>query len=321
MPAFSICKELKDLRSVSKFIQYFNSTEIPENFETFSPKFLDEITLKESEIDINYKLFENPSKTFKRIVTNINRGFKCFTIFIEFENQIQPKLTQTDYTSAIISFSITFNSSDFPSINFLRLIIHSPQEKVWSPYSTRNIQISNNSLKDITFERQLIETLPSPFETNCIDYKDIDFQSKNDCTNHCLISLTKKRCNQWPGEVFADKSVNDTFLKNFRQMECFGKQTEKYCNNKCQHNNCVQYLFTTEELNEFPKTESLDEIQFYVWFPLTYDHIIVFEPTFSFVQFLNHIGGVVNIWFGISVLSLEALVSTLYKTMSNNCKI
>ena len=68
MPAFSICKELKDLRSVSKFIQYFNSTEIPENFETFSPKFFDEITLKESEIDINYKLFENPSKTFKRIL-------------------------------------------------------------------------------------------------------------------------------------------------------------------------------------------------------------------------------------------------------------
>jgi hypothetical protein len=304
MPALSLCRELYDLKSISKLRRKYKSENLPQNFSLWSPSLIEEITLSESDLYINYTVFENRFEIPKKIITHINRGFKCFTLFSRKMNETNVVFNQTEYSSTIINFEITFNTSDSPDVKYFRLMVHSPHQKVESPYRRKNIQISQNLLKDITFKSVSIHSLPAPYETNCRNYSKFGYFSKRDCINQCLISLAKKRCNQWPGDVFASNSVNQSFLPNFLINKCLGEISEKYCNHKCQYNDCIEEILTVEELNNFDE-KFAEKYVFYLWFPLSHDYRYEYKPTFTFVEFINYIGGIISLWFGLSFLSFS----------------
>ncbi len=325
MPALSLCREIKRMKSLSKLWQKYKTNEFPVNYTFLSPFLLDEITLKASDLEINYTVYENKigkqEVNSSGVVTHINRGFKCFTLFSKSMNETNTVFNQTDYSSTIINFELKFNTSDNPIVDYFRLMIHPSHQIVSSPYRRKNIQISQNLLKDITFKRVLIHSLPAPYETNCINYSQIGFRSKIDCINQCLISVAKKRCNRWPAEIFAPKTVNHSFLPKFLINECLEKISEKYCNHKCQYNDCIEEILTVEELNSFDE-KFAEKYFFYIWFPLSHDYRYEYKPTFAFVEFINYIGGIISLWFGLSFLSFSInSIEKLRNLFENKSKI
>jgi hypothetical protein len=91
MPAVSHCGEIKRMRSLSNVWQKYKTNEFPVNYTFLSHFLLDEITLKASDLDINYTVYESEIGTQRvnssEAFTHISRGFKCFTLFSRSMNE------------------------------------------------------------------------------------------------------------------------------------------------------------------------------------------------------------------------------------------
>jgi hypothetical protein len=319
MPAVSICSRVCDMKSISKLLETNLTKEFTDHMTEWSPYLLEKITFSES--DLNLRVFLDldvngiaRQKLLKtRIFTHINRGSKCLTITLQEFNETNYFFSQTEYSSTVINFKIKFNTSDFPDIKFLRLIVHPSDQMVGSPYRRRNVQLSTNVSKDITFRRTLIHSLPAPYFTDCRNYSDMKYNSKTDCLNECLISSTKEMCNRWPGEVFAPKSVELKFIPNFLIENCFGNKTYDSCYRKCRFNDCTEEFVTTLEIDSKVWINESQTNEFYLWFPLEHDYIYEYVPKFAFVEFLNYIAGIISLWFGISAFSLTTRLFSFFK--------
>lgn len=324
MPAVSICSRIYDMKSISKLLETNLTKEFTDHMTEWSPYLLEKITFSES--DLNLRVFldldENGIARQKlletQIFTHINRGSKCLTITLKKFNQTNYFFSQTEYSSTVINFKIKFNTSDFPDIKFVRLIVHPSDQMVGSPYKIRNVQLNRNVSKDITFRRTLIHSLPAPYFTDCRNYSDMKYNSKTDCLNKCLISSTKEMCNRWPGEVFAPKSVELKFIPNFLIENCFGNKTYDFCHRKCRFNDCTEEFVTTLEIDSKVWINESQTNEFYLWLPLEHDYIYEYVPKFAFVEFLNYIAGIISVWFGISVFSLTTDLFSFLKRAFNS---
>jgi hypothetical protein len=102
VPAVSLYGEIKRIRSLSNVWQKYKTNEFVVNYTFLSPFLLYEITLKASDLEINYTVYESEIGTQRvnssEVFTHISRGLKCFTLFSRSTNETNIVFNQTDYS-------------------------------------------------------------------------------------------------------------------------------------------------------------------------------------------------------------------------------
>jgi hypothetical protein len=203
------------------------------------------------------------------------------------------------------------------------------------PHFTNNkIEIIKSSVNQIDISSINTELLPFPHSTDCYDYRRKaklmnGYNSREDCVVKHLERKEFEKCGcnkKWSYRAF-DKSnfshICPEFVKCDFDSKIQMKSLEKICKNNCYNEYYLDYLIYTKYYYEFELSDA--KLLGYYKTP-KYEIIFTYLAKMNFVEYLCSVGGLVSIWFGISVYDLAlTLVNESKKWIirifgSNNCE-
>ena len=174
-------------------------------------------------------------------------------------------------------------------------------------------------------ESQLtVNYLPSPYETNCIDYwKNVDgmTQNKYSCVHFCVRRITMERYGKMPFTSFIFNEYDRRIISylDVKFDKSLGRdllEIQRYCKNmKCSKNSCVTRLIiskaTWKRGNVFTLKYSLsDEASV----------LIDFFPKMTLLYLITYLLSILSSWTGVYVLQLNP-VNALKKILKFKQKI
>ena len=125
-------------------------------------------------------------------ITTTNYNYMCLTFnYHNYSEYFTPKYVNysmigfSGRTEIITIFFNMYNNND------LYFYIHSNDMiPLGNTEHTHAFIINRNELKRVTYKKITAYYLPKPYETNCINYSTIGFNSFNDCFTKCAINLS-----------------------------------------------------------------------------------------------------------------------------------
>ena len=147
--------------------------------------------------NLKYFNFSDLAKFGIKMEKKVNDIFVCYVFkHPQFNKNIKRK-------QGIIYRMFFHQLNDDESWLFLNSETHKPNGKDWNTF-----KLSSQLHYMLSFSLRSINLLPSPYKTNCIDYRSIGFHSKSDCIDHwsliidhCLINLSLVQCKALPSYV------------------------------------------------------------------------------------------------------------------------
>src|SRR5205807_1850440 len=124
-----------------------------------------------------------------------------------------------------------------PSKLFFRVFIHAPHQTIHDPQA-KTVHIYPREVYELVFNRVTTINLPSPFTTNCINYTNNGYESRQECIDLCRAKIINKKCNIWPQFLSAKSNVG---LKQSKLCINTYKlfSTPKQCFKRCSHLDCI----------------------------------------------------------------------------------
>ena len=83
--------------------------------------------------------------------------------------------------------------------------------------------------------------MPSPYQTNCLDYKKIGCKSRSEYIDKCLIELSLKECNSLYLMTNVD-ARNDKDIYNC--SVCYVRINYKVCQDKYKSSDCINEYYS-----------------------------------------------------------------------------
>ena len=167
--------------------------------------------------------------------------------------------------------------------------------------------------------------LPSPYQTNCLDYTKIGCKSRSNCIDKCNIKWALKHCNSLPISTNVDIYNNkDTFSSNECNLpqDCKEKNNLLDCINEYYEIKPILMSGFKERFGKkfvntiLPKLNSstfkLDKndinliTSIQIIFGDEHDTIYAHSPQQKLVEIISFVGGIISLWTGFSVLSIYA---------------
>ncbi len=185
------------------------------------------------------------------------------------------------------------------------------------PHFTGNkIEITNSSINTIDYSSINTKLLPFPHSTDCNDYrregKSMNgYNSKEDCVLKHLErkEFAKCGCNKkWSYRPY-DKRNFSHICPEFVKCD-FDSKIEMNSLGKICKNNCYNVYY----LDQFISIKSLNSMKFFdikyliLMKSLKYEIIFKYFPKMNLVEYLCSVGGLVSMWFGISVYDLALIL-------------
>lgn len=120
--------------------------------------------------------------------------------------------------------------------------------------------------------------LKPPFKTNCYNYTEFNFTSRQDCKymmlsfcelkvinfvlltlsgiDTCKIQLTKNHCNTLPLFTLMEPSFTADFINRQENVDCFYKfNINLYCEQRCFQKECESEYYTATVLSEVSQSK------------------------------------------------------------------
>lgn len=174
----------------------------------------------------------------------------------------------------------------------------------------------------LEFEREIIQLLPPPYETNCQDYRLNGYQ----CREHCIAACKVERYLQidgWPGDIYAESNVSNHFSQiwlnshsKFGHLEeGLNVRTLNSCSDKCvRQDDCerIQYDVRTVRIKErdYDDPDINKLFQIGILPPKEVQMVIKHVPKFAPIEFLIYVGGLANLYLGFSAISFGVGILT-----------
>lgn len=169
-------------------------------------------------------------------------------------DMVNLRFTENDFQEFKVNnepvYFMQLNLSIYQCSQYVYLFMSASNEVV-DLQSSNSIDFNNfhNQEVRITYKKIVFKLLEKPFESGCIDYKKINFESKSDCISKCKIELE----NIWCVKAPEFKSYHEKFVLVKKDFEMNCKQKNEIfheCRSKCQWNDCEQvvYLPTIEKI-------------------------------------------------------------------------
>jgi hypothetical protein len=233
------------------------------------------------------------------LITSHSELRKCYTFFSKLNEKFNS-------TIKVNSFKLKFGSiyREVNIQNGTRLIYIHDAKQLPSFTFSRLPSISKRIDPSISFSKTVFKRLPSPYDTNCFDYRG-SVKSRAQCLNELMIkNFLKFKCLPKNHEQITFVIKNKSYAEfNYRfcrdsVVNSVEKISFSYCKIECEEE---IYDITNEKSN-------------YRWtdFNMTINHqrymIVKYRPELEFIQFLANFGGLLGLWHGISFIDLKKLL-------------
>ncbi|KAI2805548.1 hypothetical protein BLOT_004546 [Blomia tropicalis] len=252
------------------------------------------------------------------IIETISTDFKCFTLF---HNQTI-KITDANYqipkdVAGYLKYLAWIKLNRDFIFNGL-IYIHSPKlsHQYSQTSSIQQLDPDRHQFVSIAFEREVLQLLPAPYETNCYDYRQDGYSCRDDCITKCKTEIYTQM-DGWPGDVYALKNVtmrlSKLWLNSWSMVghleEGVSAESLSKCSFKCGHrDDCesVQYDVRTVRVKERDEGDSSGSHSYTIGIlppknvQLINKHVPKYEP----IEFLIYIGGLISLYTGITAISL-----------------
>jgi hypothetical protein len=186
------------------------------------------------------------------------------------------------------------------------------------PHFTGNkIEINNSSVTIIDISSINTKLLPFPHSTDCYDYRREaklvnGYNSREDCVVKHLErkEFAKCGCNKrWSYRAFDERNFRhicpESVKCNF-DSKIEMKSLEKICKNNCYNEYYLdQFIIVNEQRYKFPYFKTLSRLK-----SIKYEIIFTYLAKMNFVEYLCSVGGLVSMWFGISVYDFGLILVT-----------
>lgn len=149
--------------------------------------------------------------------------------------------------------------------------------------------------------------LPSPYITNCFQYEKIGLDSRQHCIEKCVFDRFRlKHPDQVPfcvtlilSKDFLESYGNDSIIECDRQEQ---ERLFAQCQQKCHMSDC--------EIIHYPQSKT-GNIHLGQILPNTFMYgTIVHKEKLSLIELFTHVLGIINFWFGLSILSFVFKMKT-----------
>jgi hypothetical protein len=187
-------------------------------------------------------------------------------------------------------------------------------------YEWNIILIKSSNWYAISYSLDTYRLLPKPYPTDCIDYHiRTDSLSRTDCIRKCLIRESTDKCNaipndtkiyEWEIKSLEVKYSNDNCSKNLA--------INNKCNYFCRNIDCVKTFYKPHVITSVP-FDSEDSI-ILITIPVEPKKIYFYYPKIETIEFLCYLASILNLWFGISFLSIYFCVEKLQTWFENKFK-
>ena len=213
-------------------------------------------------------------------------------------------------------FSITIR----PDIPLVDIYLHSRKEVNFENEANgMEIKYEKGFENLIKYQRTVLLSLTHPFATNCVDYTQRGYDSRDECFTNCKIKELKNRIPGWPATYRTDNFTDEFFNFNYSRKKFLNSYASDVCNTFCGLSiDCKTYIFDIK----------LDRYKIYkehfglvILPPIKPDKVIKESPKIIFEEFVSFVGSLIGFYFGFSVIMLTDVYTLLSKHFVNYFKI
>ena len=189
------------------------------------------------------------------------------------------------------------------------LFIHNVNERA-SSYDWNSVNLRHKHHYEFTYTEMSYELLPSPYATNCIDYRlRPGLKSRKDCIRKCKIRENLDKCGviSYDIDVYSGEQ-NVRFAKTEEELYCYSRlNIDDLCSRECSNTDCFkQYMEMKilEEQNDNGKYGNVSRIN--IRLPFEPKSTFIHRPSIETVEFLCYLASTLSLWFGFSVIAVYA---------------
>jgi len=183
------------------------------------------------------------------------------------------------------------------------------------PYNT-TLNANKTQIYYMLYNRVVVNSLPKPYETDCIDYKWRGYQSLAHCINKCRIRGYRQIWpHMWPGNYLAfNTSLDFKMLSMYDTLERYPYIDQNIgikCKEICGSSTECKHEYYDLKLYKMAITWYGNYISIVV--PDRPDLIYTHSPKILFEEFVSYIASYISLWFGFSVLMLPKVLNKCYQ--------
>ena len=264
----------------------------------------------------------NESNNFDRIVcqsispmkVSLDYPYKCFTFFNQMDNQSMDMFV-IDYITKIVTFGyhqiIEFELST--KIKSALVYFHSRDEPMLRWTVSNSIGIFwNNRISYIIYKKIIVESLPRPFNTDCYDYSEKSYRSREHCLASCGLNQFLRRKREWPLNYIALNLSSNLFFeditkRNYTMEKEIGQICKIHCGLRI---DCRREIYEMRK-DYFENEFSIDDNYIMIMPPFVPDQIVRYTQKMSFEEMICFVGSLFSLYFGFSVIMLSNVNSSI----------
>ena len=174
-------------------------------------------------IGINFTEDYISCQMVSKIRQSVDYKWNCFSLLSQLDEEPDERYI-ADYNRRLFkdfNFGLIYMTvrNDIP---LATVVIHSRKERVFKFSDSGGLQMTQ-SWNSIKYHKTTIDLLGKPYKTNCFDYRQKGFNSRNDCINKCRLEMLRKAINGWP-EFYANyDKESDEYLFRFHRKKLDAK--------------------------------------------------------------------------------------------------
>jgi hypothetical protein len=196
--------------------------------------------------------------------------------------------------------------------NNLKFIVHNLYEEP-NAKSDQALNLKFVSFKYfIVFNKFTIRRLESPYDTNCRYYNTIEDIKSNILSQ----KLCVKKCDALDGTYKSLNSIEFEILRKSNKTIKFVNGSKGLHNQKCIKickTNCLDHYWEFDLLTSDTIKVNYSSA-YYFNFKIKPGVEYIHKPKTELIDFICQIAGIINLWFGVSVINLNFFINHLMKT-------
>ena len=307
---FEFLKKINEF-SIEKQFQILYSAE-----EVFSKS----VVLKTKQFSQLKDVFINCGKV-SPIRRYIDYFDSCFTFLSQMSGETVDKyVVENDAVFRDASTQL-FEFKIIPTIPEVDLTIHSRKWLIQNRYKREKLRLFNSKhdYYYIVYNKVVVHSLPTPYETNCFDFRSINYSSHSDCIGKCRAMFLHDHFKIWPAAYLNDDQTSQVIIKDvwsrMRENLTIDHEIGRKCKESCgTQSECHSEYFRFDQ-EHFEYHTKFFEIRLSI--PLVPDLVYRHSPKMKFVEFCCFIASIISLWFGFSLI----MVSDLFSIIMNYWKV
>jgi len=295
----------------SRINEYLNGLTVKQQFNAiYSAKdiFNDSCKVLKPNV-LNYSEIFVDCEKISPIRQSIDYYQSCFTFISQLNGEPDDRYVITNEIRIKTYWKDIFYIDILPIIPMIRLFIHSREEMIIDSFEDNMEKIFY--VKDLTsfikYNKKIVQLMPKPYQTSCVDYKLFGYRSRYDCLLKCRINFLKKEYNRWPGTYLTDQLSDDymiDILSHINKNQSLDFLMGKNCSNACElGNDCFKQYFSFKEFKDLGAFNNNFCVS--ILRPDLPDLSFTHLPKVEFEEFICFAASIVSLWFGFSVFMLS----------------